>query len=136
MLFSVNSFSQMGMGNGGMGGGMNGGMGGMNGNNGRGMNQMQQPNQAPAKKVDLIALMLDKLTTDLILDTFQATVLKGYLEDAKKKEDLVFAEDIIDQAKMDKIKILRDNLDKKLFSLLSKEQAEKFTKMKEDIKKK
>jgi hypothetical protein len=118
-------------------GGMNGGMGGMNGNNGRGMNQMQQPsNPSPPKKVDVIALAVDKLTKDLTLDTLQATILKGFLEDMKKKEDLVFAEDIIDQAKMDKIVILRDNLDKKLIGLLSKEQADKFAKMKENSKKK
>jgi hypothetical protein len=128
IMYSVNSFSQMGMG--GMGGGMGNGMGG------RGMNNLPQSPPPPAKKVDMIALTMDKLTKDLTLDTFQATVIKGYLEDAKKKEDLVFAEDIIDQAKMDKIKVLRDNFDKKLMGLLSKEQTEKFVKMKESYKKK
>ena len=129
--FSLISFSQVGMGNGGMNG-----MNGMNGNNGRGMNAMQQPNPGPVKKIDHMAATLDKLSKDLTLDTFQSTVLKGYLEEQKKKEDVVFAEDIIDQAKMDKIQDLRDKFDKKLTSLLSKEQADKYIKIKEGFKKK
>ena len=100
------------------------------------MNAMQQPNPGPVKKIDHMAATLDKLSKDLTLDTFQSTVLKGYLEEQKKKEDVVFAEDIIDQAKMDKIQDLRDKFDKKLTSLLSKEQADKYIKIKEGFKKK
>jgi hypothetical protein len=81
----------------------------------------QQP-----EKVDKIELSIKKLTEELTLDSFQVAVVQQLLEANKKEEDIVVAQDIPDESKVEKIVALRERTNTKIKEILTPEQLEKF----------
>ena len=83
----------------------------------------------PQEKVDVVELSMQKLTEELTLDSFQAAVIKQLLEDNRKEEEKIIAEDIPNESKFEKIIALREKMNAKIKGVLQPEQVEKFEKM-------
>ncbi len=133
LFFSSTLFAQMGYNNG-MGGGMNRGMGGgMN----RGMGASQY-NDTPEKqkKIDYLQASLDNLEKELSLDTFQKAVIKDILVENQTEMMSISKQDIPDESKIEKMGIIKEQLEGKVIKLLNPDQIEKFAKMKEKMEKK
>ncbi|MEO0059825.1 MAG: hypothetical protein RLZZ312_1472 [Bacteroidota bacterium] len=141
LLLSVTfSFAQMGMG-GMQGGGMNGGGMGMNGGGmgmggggmGRGMGNgsMQIPQgEQKVEKIDVVQVTVDRLEKDLTLDAFQKAVIKQAFQDGELTLKSILDSKISDEMKELKMTEIRNNTDKRIAKVLSKEQLDKYEKLK------
>jgi hypothetical protein len=130
------------MGMGGMqGGGMNGGGMGMNGGGmgmggggmGRGMGNgsMQIPQgEQKVEKIDVVQVTVDRLEKDLTLDAFQKAVIKQAFQDGELTLKSILDSKISDEMKELKMTEIRNNTDKRIAKVLSKEQLDKYEKLK------
>lgn len=87
---------------------------------------------APSKKepVDFVKSSTDKMTKDLDLDGFQSAVVKTIMEDYKNQYGNIMAQEIPNDAKKEKIKIISDKMEARIAELLNPEQAKKFESIK------
>lgn len=135
LMFAVLSttfcFAQMGMG-GMQGGGM--GMGGMNGGGmGRGMGNgsMQIPqSEQKIEKIDVVQATVDRLEKDLTLDAFQKAVIKQAFQEGELTLKAILDSKISDEMKELKMTEIRNNTDKRIAKVLSKDQLDKYEKLK------
>ena len=135
LMFAVLSttfcFAQMGMG-GMQGGGM--GMGGMYGGGmGRGMGNgsMQIPqSEQKIEKIDVVQATVDRLEKDLTLDAFQKAVIKQAFQEGELTLKAILDSKISDEMKELKMTEIRNNTDKRIAKVLSKDQLDKYEKLK------
>lgn len=88
------------------------------------------------EKVDYVALGVKKLTEELDLDAFQQAVVYDLMESTQNEEKKIYALDVPDDAKIQKIITLRDKLNTDLTAVLNPVQVEKFQKLREKQEKK
>ena len=88
------------------------------------------------KKIDYAESTVEYFTKELNLDGLQQAAIKGIINDYKTPMDEIMAMDITDAEKQDKMRAIGDKIDVEILKLLSKEQSEKYLKMKEDRMKK
>jgi hypothetical protein len=93
-------------------------------------------NAKKTEKVDYIALTVDKLEKDLILDTFQKAIVKEALIKSNNEEMNIMSMDIPDGSKLEKRFALREKLDTEINKILTPDQVEKFRKLREKAKSK
>jgi len=86
------------------------------------------------EKIDPIQLSLDYLKKELTLDTFQEAATKTYLEENQKEKDYILSLDIINDDKIERLKVSYDKMDTQIETLLNSKQKEAFSKLKEKRK--
>jgi len=97
--------------------------------------QYEHKRKRQPEKQDKVEFSVQKLTEDLSLDSFQAAVIRDLLESNKKEEDIIIAQSIPDESKIEKIIALREKMNGKIKEMLSPEQQEKFSKLGQKKKK-
>lgn len=133
-VFAVNNISaQMGMGGGMQGGGMMGGAGMGRGMGNSSMSIPQSENKP--EKIDVVQATVDRLEKDLTLDTFQKAVIKQAFQEGEFTLKSILDSKISDEMKELKMTEIRSNTDKRILKVLSKEQVDKYEKLKEKAKK-
>ncbi|MFC6097909.1 hypothetical protein ACFPVY_14730 [Flavobacterium qiangtangense] len=110
-------------------------------NNGRRSNiDRSIGNDAPRtnkeKPQDYATVYTDYLTKELKLDGLQQAVVKSAVNDNKDALEEIYKMDIAYVEKRDKAQAINDKIASKIKKVLSKEQIEKFDKLKEDAEKK
>ncbi len=98
-----------------------------------GRGQYKRPKKEQ-KNVDFIQQSADYLTKELKLDTFQAAAVKEIMEEERGAIMSLGQEDMTTDERRDKTKEISDRIYKKTMRILSKEQAEVYTKMEESKK--
>ena len=83
------------------------------------------------EKIDPIQLSLEYLKKELNLDSFQEAATKIYLEENQKEKEYILTLDIIDNDKVEKLKVSYEKMDAQIDALLNKKQREAFIKLKE-----
>jgi len=83
------------------------------------------------EKIDPIQLSLEYLKKELNLDSFQEAATKTYLEENQKEKEYILTLDIIDNDKVEKLKVSYEKMDAQIDALLNKKQREAFIKLKE-----
>lgn len=89
-----------------------------------------------AEKIDYADATVEYFTKELNLDGLQQAAIKGIVSNTKTSMDEIVAMDISDAEKQDKMRAMGDKIDAEILKLLSKEQSEKYLKLKEDRMKK
>lgn len=94
--------------------------------------------QAPMKResVDIVKVTTDNMTEKLKLDTFQSAIVKNAIEDFIKKTNDIAIENIPNEAKAEKSKIARENMDSKIAAVLTEKQKIAFQELKNSDKEK
>lgn len=94
--------------------------------------------QAPMKResVDIVKVTTDNMTEKLKLDTFQSAIVKNAIEDFIKKTNDIAIENIPNEAKAEKSKIARENMDSKIVAVLTEKQKIAFQELKNSDKEK
>lgn len=95
--------------------------------------QQSVNNRKPMTDKDYLDQSMNKMTSDLNLDSFQAAVIRDLLREEQEKETKLFAEDIPNESKNEQLIVSRDKLNDKIAAILNPEQKIKFE---EKIKKK
>lgn len=85
---------------------------------------------------DYAETIVDYLNKELKLDGLQQAAVKTIINDNKGSIEEITAMDISYAEKKDKILVINDKIDKDILKLLSKEQSDKYLKMKEEREKK
>lgn len=85
---------------------------------------------------DYAGAYADYLTKELKLDGLQQAVVKSAINDNKDSLEEIYKMDISVMEKKDKIRVINDKISGKILQVLSKDQTEKFLKLKEDAEKK
>ncbi len=85
---------------------------------------------------DYAETIVDYLNKELKLDGLQQAAIRTIINDNKGSIEEVTAMDISYAEKRDKIMVINDKIDNDILKLLSKEQTEKYLKMKEEREKK
>ena len=98
--------------------------------------RMNKPHKKNEKKLDFAESSVEYLNKQLNLDGLQQAAIKGILNDNKATLEEIGAENISIQEKTDKMGKATDKIDVDILKLLSKEQSEKYLKIKEDRMKK
>jgi hypothetical protein len=87
------------------------------------------------EKTDFVEQSTDYLTKELKLDDFQKAAVKNIIEEERENiTNLNADKDITHDEKRDRASAISARIYKKVLPLLSKEQAEKYTKMEESKK--
>jgi hypothetical protein len=94
--------------------------------------------QAPMKResVDIVKITTDNMTEKLKLDTFQSAIVRNAIEDFIKKTNDIVIENIPNEAKAEKSKIARENMDSKIAEVLTEKQKIAFQELKNSDKEK
>lgn len=94
--------------------------------------------QAPMKResVDIVKVTTDNMTEKLKLDTFQSAIVRNAIEDFIKKNNDIAIENIPNEAKAEKSKIARENMDSKIAEVLTEKQKIAFQELKNSDKEK
>lgn len=133
-IISIPLQAQMGMGGGMQGGGMMGA-----GGSGRGMGNssmsIPQGNESKPEKIDVIQATVDRLEQDLKLDTFQKAVIKQAFQEGEFTMKSILDSKISDEMKELKMTEIRSNTDTRILKVLTKEQVDKYEKLKNKAKK-
>lgn len=87
--------------------------------------------RAPREKKDFVAESVKYLTAKLTLDAFQEAAVREIIESERANIDALNNMDVTSAEKNDRAIIISDRIYKKVIPLLSKEQAEIYTKMEE-----
>lgn len=99
-----------------------------------GTNQYKKDKKKPIdQSTNLIDQSASYLEKELILDTFQKTVVKDLLEKNQIEETKVINKSIPEDSKIEEIGVLRNRLDTNIQKMLSDEQLDKFKKMKSKL---
>lgn len=93
-------------------------------------------NSSKDKPQDYATVYTDYLTKELKLDGLQQAVVKSAVNDNKDALEEIYKMDIAYVEKRDKAQAINDKIASKIKKVLSKEQIEKFDKLKEDAEKK
>ena len=93
-------------------------------------------NSRKKENQDYAGAYADYLTKELKLDGLQQAVVKTAVNDNKSALEEIYKMDISVMEKKDKIQVINDKIAAKITQVLSKEQSEKFLKLKEDAEKK
>ena len=88
------------------------------------------------EKVKSIEKSIEKLKIDLQLDELQAIAVKQIITQSIKNEGIILKKEESDEDKMKAITALSETTDTKIRALLNKSQNEKFTDLKNNVKKK
>jgi hypothetical protein len=87
-------------------------------------------NNKNQEKKGPIQISLDYLKKELTLDSFQEAATKTYLEENQKEKEYILTLDIVDNDKIEKLKVSYEKMDAKIDALLNKKQKEAFVKLK------
>lgn len=93
-------------------------------------NSNMNTNNRKQEKIDPIKISLDYLKKELSLDTFQEAAIKTYLEENQKEKESILALDIIDNDKVEKLKVSYEKMESQIETLLNKKQKEAFINLK------
>lgn len=97
--------------------------------------EQYRPNRGKREKVDFVEQSTEYLAKELTLDDFQKAAIKNIIEDERENiTNLSNAQGIMSEERKDRAQIISARIYKKVLPLLSKTQAEKYTKMEEDKK--
>ncbi|MDI1256233.1 MAG: hypothetical protein PSV16_09030 [Flavobacterium sp.] len=88
------------------------------------------PPKRDQKPFDFVQASTEVLTKQLSLDTFQAAVVKTYIEDYKKDIEALNVLEIPVEAKAEKYQAAKDKMETKILSVLNKDQVVKFNEYK------
>ena len=95
-----------------------------------------RPPKNKQEKVDYAESAADYLKKELKLDGLQEAAVKSIINDNKGSLEEISKMDISYEEKRDKMQLINDKINRDILKILSKEQAEKYNKMKEEREKK
>lgn len=98
-------------------------------------NEARRPKEK-AEKQDYATAYTEYLTKELKLDGLQQAVVRSAVNDNKEALEEIYKMDIAYVEKRDKAQAINDKIAAKIKQVLSKEQVEKFDKLKEEAEKK
>jgi hypothetical protein len=136
-FFSINIMSAQ-FGNQGYGGGYgNGGGIGNSGYGNSGMNQMGQPQNEPEKPKEIPAevtakVVVDKIKAKLMLDELQEIAIANIITKSIQAQGVILKKGNSDEDKMEDVKVLSENTDRKIMEMLNKDQKEKYKELIDD----
>lgn len=96
----------------------------------------QRNNSRQKENLDYAENYAKYLTKEINLDGLQQAVVKSAINDNKDSLEEIYKMDISVMEKKDKIRLINDKISSKILQVLSKDQTEKFLKLKEDAEKK
>lgn len=126
-LFSNDAFSQYGYGRNPNGNGVD-----------RSIGSSVRQNKPPKNKQqkDYAEMVVEYLDKELKLDGLQQAAVKSIINDNKGSIEEISLMDISYEEKRDKIQLINDKIDTQILTFLTKEQSEKYLKMKDEREKK
>lgn len=126
-LFTNDAFSQYGYGRNPNGNGVDRSIGSS-------VRQNKPPKNQPQK--DYAEMVVEYLDKELKLDGLQQAAVKSIINDNKGSIEEISLMDISYEEKRDKIQLINDKIDTQILTFLTKEQSDKYLKMKDEREKK
>jgi len=95
-----------------------------------------RPSKSTPEKMDYAETAAQYLKKELNLDGLQEAAVKSIMNDNKGSLEEISKMNISYEEKRDKMQLVNDKINRDIIKILSKEQAEKYNKMKEEREKK
>lgn len=98
--------------------------------------RQNKPSKKNQQQKDYAEAVVEYLNKELKLDGLQQAAVKSIINDNKGTIEEISNSDISYEEKKDKILAVNDKIDNQILTILSKEQSEKYLKMKDEREKK
>ena len=112
-----------------------GGYGGVDRSIGSSVRQ-NKPSKKNAEKKDYADMYTEYMTKEVKLDQLQQAAVKSIVNEHKDSLEEISKSNLPNIEKRDKMQLINDKINTKILKILSKEQTEKFLKLKEEAEKK